>query len=271
MSSNQESKGRKASAERKVGECYQWKAHGHCSKGDSCSFRHDPASGNRCDQSQEGQPSSPAPKVKAQTDGKRPSKSPGSRGEGPSGTSGRIPCGKFLRRQCTNPSCNFWHPPVCLNCKSGSGCKYGDNVDSDTLRLMGCKKSKKSCVKGSVALLKESTQLGCVSQGSHPTKSTPLEEGKFGSNHTVKFSKGTWHHIKIPVRKGPHSVRSQIWGQDTRRNLAPRKMRPQSSMGLFGEKIRTKRRFTLLLKPGQRRRPHQNLQRNEHSWLTPEH
>ena len=30
-------KGRKASVERKVGECYQWKASGQCSKGDSCS------------------------------------------------------------------------------------------------------------------------------------------------------------------------------------------------------------------------------------------
>ena len=24
-----------------MGECYQWKAHGQCSKGDSCSFSHD--------------------------------------------------------------------------------------------------------------------------------------------------------------------------------------------------------------------------------------
>ena len=35
-------------------------------------------------------------------------------------------------------------------------------------------------------------------------------------------------------------------------------------------KIRVKLRFTLRLKPGQRRRPLQNLQRNENSWLTPE-
>ena len=27
--------------EKKVGECFQWKAHGQCSKGDSCSFSHD--------------------------------------------------------------------------------------------------------------------------------------------------------------------------------------------------------------------------------------
>ena len=31
-------KGKKAYIERKAGECFQWKAHGQCSKGDSCSF-----------------------------------------------------------------------------------------------------------------------------------------------------------------------------------------------------------------------------------------
>ena len=34
-------KGNEAHDERKVEECYQWKAHGQCSKGDSCSFSHD--------------------------------------------------------------------------------------------------------------------------------------------------------------------------------------------------------------------------------------
>ena len=38
-------KGKKASAERKVGESYKWEVSGQCSKGDSCSFRQDPASG----------------------------------------------------------------------------------------------------------------------------------------------------------------------------------------------------------------------------------
>ena len=47
-------KGRKARVVRKVGECCQWKAIGQCSKGDSCSFSHDPASGSRRDQRQEG-------------------------------------------------------------------------------------------------------------------------------------------------------------------------------------------------------------------------
>ena len=43
---------RKVSVERKVGECYQWKAIGQYSKGDSCSFSHDCRSGKTCDQRQ---------------------------------------------------------------------------------------------------------------------------------------------------------------------------------------------------------------------------
>ena len=42
------------------------------------------------------------------------------------------------------------------------------NADSDTLRIdwQPSKKSKQSGVKGSVVLLKESIQVGCVSQDS---------------------------------------------------------------------------------------------------------
>ena len=52
-------------------------------------------------------------------------------------------------------------------------------------------------------LMKESAQLGCVSQDSFPRKCSLREKGKLGSKHTVKFSKGTWHQIKIRERKGP--------------------------------------------------------------------
>ena len=71
----------------------------------------------------------------------------------------------------------------------------------------------------------------------------------WGSKHAVNFSKGTWHQIEIRERKGPSrgiipkcacaswalSLRAWIRGQITRGYLAPRNMRPQSSMG-FGEK-----------------------------------
>ena len=123
--------------------------------------------------------SSLAPKAKAQTDGKIPRNVQVAEEESLSGTRGEIPCLNFFREECTNPSCDLWHPPVCLNCKSESGCKYGDiclfrHVEADG---QPSKKSKKC--------------------------GTQRKVGKLGSNHTVKFSKGTWHHIKIRERKGP--------------------------------------------------------------------
>ena len=42
-----EGKGQNSFTKRRTGECFQWKAHGSCSKGDSCSFLHSRASGNR--------------------------------------------------------------------------------------------------------------------------------------------------------------------------------------------------------------------------------
>ena len=62
-------KGKKAHVDAKVGVCFQWTANGQCSKGDSCSFRHDLASGNSGGaQRREGRSSSPAPNSKAKTD-----------------------------------------------------------------------------------------------------------------------------------------------------------------------------------------------------------
>ena len=124
-------KGRQASVERKAGECFQWKAIGPCSKGDSCSFSHGLASGNRRDQRQEAQSSSLAPKVQTQTDGKKPSKV-SSRREGVrtrQSIIGTLPCVSFTS----------------LN----QDALMAKNADSDTLRLMGSpsKKSKKNDVK----------------------------------------------------------------------------------------------------------------------------
>ena len=79
------------------------------------------------------------------------------------------------------------------------------------------KKSKKGGAQGSVALLKESIQLGCVSQDSYPRKSFL---GNMGSMHAVNFSKGTWHQIKIRERKGPS------WG--IIQKCAPRQRSPSA-------------------------------------------
>ena len=50
--------------------------------------------------------------------------------------------------KCTNPSCNFWHPPVCLNYKSESGCTFVEKCRFRHVEADGhpSKKSKKSGV-----------------------------------------------------------------------------------------------------------------------------
>ena len=94
----------------------------------------------------------------------------------------------FLKKKKT--FCRFWHPPVCHNYKSETGCIHGKNCFFRHVDENPSKKSKTGGAKGSVALLKESTQLG-------------REEGNLGSKRAVKFSKGTWHQIKIWERKSP--------------------------------------------------------------------
>ena len=79
------------------------------------------------------------------------------------------------------------------------------NAISDTLRQKESptRSQRKKVKKKSVASWKESTQLGCVSPDSYPRKSILRELRKLGTKHAVKFSKGTWHQIKIRERKGP--------------------------------------------------------------------
>ena len=57
--------------------------------------------------------------------------------------------------------------------------------------------------KDPLPFLKESTQLGCVSQDSYPRKSIQREPGKWWSKHAVKFSKTPGTKSKIRERKGP--------------------------------------------------------------------
>ena len=107
---------------------------------------------------------------------------------------------------CTNTSCACWHRPVCQNYMTESGCKFCTNcifrhkeVDSQPT-----KKPKKSGGKGSVALLKNSRQSGCVFQDSEPPKSKSIlrkSTKSLGSKRSVHFSKGTLRHSKFWERK----------------------------------------------------------------------
>ena len=59
-------------------------------------------------------------------------------------------------------------------------CEYGDEYHSRHVEAQGKpnKMLEKDCAKRSVVLLKESIQLGCVSQDSYPRKSVPRETGR---------------------------------------------------------------------------------------------
>ena len=181
-------KGNKAYVERKVGECFQWKAHGQCSTGDPCSFCHDLlASGNKgVGQRRKGRSSCPASHSKAkQTDGEEQKSSHGSGNKQEnSKDKSEIPCRfKFFK----NPSRRFWHPPMCPNYKTEKSCVYCDkcrfrHVEAERKPN---KKWKTGGAQGSVAMLKESIQVGCVSQDSYPRKSFLRKRGV----HREEFSK----------------------------------------------------------------------------------
>ena len=114
-------------------------------------------------------------------------------------------------KNCDNPECKFWHPPVCLNYKSEKGCVYAGKCRFRHVEVEGKpnKKSKKGGAKGWVDIIKEFTQLGCASQDSYPRKSFLRSRGKVRTKDAVKFSNGTWHQIKIRERKGNREVLSK--------------------------------------------------------------
>ena len=112
-----------------TGKCeslFHWKAHGQCSKVDSCSFSHDPqALGNKGKgQRRKGRFSSPASHSKAKrTDGEEQKSSHRScNKQENSRDKNEIPC-RF--KFCKNSSCGFCHP-VCLNYISEKGCVNDD-------------------------------------------------------------------------------------------------------------------------------------------------
>ena len=86
------------------------------------------------------------------------------------------------------PSCDFRHPPVCRDDKSGNRCVHGNNClyrhgDGEE---KPSKKSKKESTQGAVAILRQK-QKGprcCVSQNSDPKKS-------------ILRKWGTWYITKI--------------------------------------------------------------------------
>ena len=85
------------------------------------------------------------------------------------------------KKSCQDPSWNYWHPPV-SELQVRNRMQFWQQVPPN-------KRSKKRGRKGSVELLTESIQLGCVSQEPRPRKSILWKEGALRPNHAVKFPK----------------------------------------------------------------------------------
>ena len=85
--------------QRSLGDCWQWKANGQCSKGHNCSFRHEIVK-----RAKPTQPN-PSPRSKTQQNVKNASKTRSLRGRSPSGKMARLPCKDYLKGTCTTPFC----------------------------------------------------------------------------------------------------------------------------------------------------------------------
>ena len=234
-----------AYVERKVEECFQWRAH-------SCSFSQDRLTqGDLCSgQRRKGRLSSPAPISKAKTDGEEKNSSKTCREESSSDKRSEIPCRSnfFLKKKKT--SCQCWHPPVCQNYKSETGCNLEEHVSSDMLRL------RKSPVRSPRKVVRKDQLHYWRSQHSWVVYlKIVIRESLFHGRRNIviksrrqilqehlapnqKFWNEMVHHEELSKSVNFMSVvlRAKLRGTITRGDLAPRKMRSLSGMG-FAEHI----------------------------------
>ena len=162
--------GTKQRGQRTLGDCWQWKANGQCSKGDNCSFRHD--INKRAKMTQPN----PSPSSFMQQIERNASRTRSPRGKSPSGRMFRWLCKDYLKGTCTTPFCEKWHPPECLFHKSGNGCRFGEKCAYAHRQVdeQPSKKSQKNGDKSALAMLKITRQLGCLSQETEPPKSSSI-------------------------------------------------------------------------------------------------
>ena len=162
--------GTKQREQRTLGDCWQRKANGQCSKGDNCSFRHDINQRAKLTQ-----PNLSPSSSTWQNEGiASRTKSP--RGRSPSGRMFRWPCKDCLKGTCNNSFCEKWHPPECLFYKTKSGSRFGEKCSYWHRQVdeQPGKRSQKNGDKSAVAMLKKARQLGCVFQDMEPPKSSSI-------------------------------------------------------------------------------------------------
>ena len=206
--------GTKQRGQRTLGDCWQVKANGKCSKGDNCSFRHDI---NK--RAKSTQPN-PSPSSFMRQNERNASRTRSPRGKSPSGRMSRWPCKDYVKGTCTNSFCEKWHPPVCLFYKSENGCRFGEKCSYLHRQVdeQPSKRSKNNGDKSAVAMLRKheqhhrtvrpaeyayssnTRQLGCVFQDMEPPKSSSILRMSSDIRkpiQRVKFTKAVPRHADI--------------------------------------------------------------------------
>ena len=112
-----------------LGDYWQWKVNGQCSKGDNCSFRHDINKRAKTTQP------NPSFRSSARQNERNASRTRSPRGKSPSVGMSRLPWKDYLKGTCTTPLGEKWHPPECLFYKSEDGCRLGISALTHTARL----------------------------------------------------------------------------------------------------------------------------------------
>ena len=136
--------GTKQRKQRTLGDCWQWKANGQCSKGDNCSFRHDINKRAKLTQP------NPSPSSFMQQNERNALRTRSPRGKRPSCRMSRWPCKDYLKGTCTNSFCEKWHPPECLFYR-WEKCSYAHRQVEE----LPSKRSKENGDKSAVAMLKK--------------------------------------------------------------------------------------------------------------------
>ena len=130
-SSSIERQRRRKSGDLKHGDCYRWTTEGKCSKRDSCSLKHDMSKRgkgrNERETSRSPSPGPRSPRLNCK-DGKCASN------QNPEGIQsiwekGAAAVKKWnFKDSCTDPSCDCWNPPDCVQHKSKEVCSYAASV-----------------------------------------------------------------------------------------------------------------------------------------------
>ena len=125
----------------RTGVCRKLKKTGKCAAGSNCPWAashtqaNKPAPRERSpEKDRDRSPGRPRGRSPTNRTGKERDKTksppaPRKRGKSPSGEADRPPCFRYLKGQCTDAECKYWHPPACREFKKDGKCSKGKKCD----------------------------------------------------------------------------------------------------------------------------------------------